>query len=132
MLNSTSDAPGADGDGSGVASVLELARTMATYEFDATIVFALFAGEEQGVYGSSFCAAQAKAAGRNIAGMFSNDIVGSSLGMTASATGTTFGCSRRGPPANETAQEASFPRTTRRRASSRGSSRTPPTRRCRT
>jgi hypothetical protein len=53
---------------------------MATRQFDATIVFMAVAGEEQGLYGSNFFATQAKAAGRNVAGMFTNDIIGSSVG----------------------------------------------------
>jgi len=67
VLDFTSDAPGADDDGSGVAVMLELAR-----------VFATVAGEEQGLYGSSFIAAQMAAAGNDVQGMFSNDIVGAS------------------------------------------------------
>ena len=78
--NFTSDAPGANDDASGVAAVLEMARVMATRHFDATLVFMAVAGEEQGLFGSNFFATQAKAAGRNIAGMFTNDIVGSSVG----------------------------------------------------
>jgi hypothetical protein len=50
VLDSTCDAPGADDDASGVAAVLELARVMSQHSFDATIVFAAFAGEEQGVF----------------------------------------------------------------------------------
>jgi hypothetical protein len=57
-----------------------MARVMATRTFDATIVFMAVAGEEQGLFGSNFFATQAKAAGRNIAGMFTNDIIGSSTG----------------------------------------------------
>src|SRR5215469_5244489 len=72
----TSDAPGADDDGSGVAVVLELMRLLATRQFPGTIVLATVAGEEQGLYGSSFMAAQMAAAGNDIQGMFSNDIVG--------------------------------------------------------
>jgi hypothetical protein len=81
VLDYTCDAPGADDDASGVAAVLELARVMSRHSFDATIVFATFAGEEQGTFGSIHYAQEAKAAGVNIAGMFSNDIIGSSLGM---------------------------------------------------
>ena len=58
VLNFTSDAPGADDDGSGVAVVLELARVFATRQFPGTLVFATVAGEEQGLYGSAFMAAQ--------------------------------------------------------------------------
>ncbi|MEU4192034.1 M20/M25/M40 family metallo-hydrolase [Kribbella sp. NPDC026611] len=74
------DAPGANDDASGVAAVLEMARVMATRQFDATVVFMAVAGEEQGTYGSNFFATQAKANGKNIAGMFTNDIIGSSTG----------------------------------------------------
>jgi len=79
VLDFTSDAPGADDDGSGVAVVLELARLFATRPaFPGTLVFATVAGEEQGLYGSAFMAAQMKAAGADVQGMFSNDIVGAS------------------------------------------------------
>jgi hypothetical protein len=78
VLNFTSDAPGADDDGSGVAVVLELARLFATHQFPGTLVFATVAGEEQGLYGSAHMAAQMKAAGADVQGMFSNDIVGAS------------------------------------------------------
>jgi hypothetical protein len=78
VLNFTSDAPGADDDASGVAIVLELARLFATRQFPGTLVFATVAGEEQGLYGSAFMAAQMNAAGDDVQGMFSNDIVGAS------------------------------------------------------
>ena len=78
VLNFTDDAPGADDDGSGVAVVLELARLFATRQFPGTLVFATVAGEEQGLYGSAHMAAQMKAAGQDVQGMFSNDIVGAS------------------------------------------------------
>jgi hypothetical protein len=78
VMNATADAPGADDDGSGVAVVLELARVMAKRPSEATIVFATVTGEEQGLYGSAFMAAQYKAANADIQGMFSNDIVGAS------------------------------------------------------
>ena len=76
LLDSTSDAPGADDDGSGVACVLELARLFATHQFPGTIVFAAVSGEEEGLFGSTFMAQQMKAAGNDVQGMFSNDIIG--------------------------------------------------------
>jgi hypothetical protein len=78
VLNFTDDAPGADDDGSGVAVVLELARLFATHQFPGTLVLATVAGEEQGLYGSSHMAQQMAAAGNDVQGMFSNDIVGAS------------------------------------------------------
>jgi len=41
-------------------------------------VFATVAGEEEGLYGSTYMAAQMAAAGADVQGMFSNDIVGAS------------------------------------------------------
>ena len=76
VLDFTDDAPGADDDGSGVACVLELARLFATRQFPGTIVFATVDGEEEGLYGSTFMAQQMAAAGNDVQGMFSNDIVG--------------------------------------------------------
>jgi len=78
VLDFTSDAPGADDDASGVACVLELARLFANHQFPGTIVFATVAGEEEGLYGSSFMAQRMKAAGNDVQGMFSNDIIGAS------------------------------------------------------
>jgi hypothetical protein len=78
VLNFTSDAPGADDDASGVAAVLELARLFATRQFPGTLVFATVAGEEEGLYGSTFMARQMAAAGNDVQGMFSNDIIGAS------------------------------------------------------
>src|SRR3954451_4278230 len=78
VMDSTSFAPGADDDASGVAISMELARVMATHRPKATLVFAAVAGEEQGLYGSDFMAKQLKAQGADVQGMFTNDIVGSS------------------------------------------------------
>jgi hypothetical protein len=105
------DAPGAGDDASGVAAVLELARVMATHRFDATIKFVAFAGEEQGLFGSTFFAEQAKQQGLNIAGMFSNDIIGSSLGQNGERDATDVRLFAEGPPSNETAAEAALRRT---------------------
>jgi hypothetical protein len=76
LLDSTSDAPGADDDGSGVACVLELARLFATQQFPGTIIFAAVSGEEEGLFGSTYMAQQMAAAGNDVQGMFSNDIIG--------------------------------------------------------
>jgi hypothetical protein len=80
VLDFTSDAPGADEDGSGVAAMLELARVMASHPAKATIVFAAFAGEEQGLFGSAFSAAQLAAAGAKVQACLNMDTIGSPLG----------------------------------------------------
>src|SRR5438046_7591011 len=74
------DAPGANDDASGTAAVLEMARVMAKYKFDATIVFMTVPGEEQGLLGAVHFAEEAKKSNMGIEAMFTNDIIGSSLG----------------------------------------------------
>ncbi len=76
------DAPGANDDGSGTTVVLEAARALAgsEVEFDATIVFVAFAGEEQGLVGATLHAARAAREGRRIEAVLNNDIVGGSRG----------------------------------------------------
>src|SRR5438105_3840256 len=71
------DAPGANDDASGTAVSMELACVMSRYRFDATLIFLAVAGEEQGLLGSTAWANDAKAKGLMIAGMITNDIVGS-------------------------------------------------------
>jgi len=55
--DSTSDAPGGNDAGAQTAVVLELARVLAGHQFNSTIVFMSFAGEEQGLFGSASIAA---------------------------------------------------------------------------
>src|SRR4029077_18674815 len=74
------DAPGANDDASGTAAVLEMARVMAPYSFDATIVFMTVPGEEQCLLGATHFAEEAKKTNMDIEAMFTNDIIGSSLG----------------------------------------------------
>jgi Zn-dependent M28 family amino/carboxypeptidase len=77
--DATSDAPGANDDGSGTAIVLELARVMSKYSFEATVVFMAVAGEEQGLLGATAWAEMARDRRLNIEAMFNNDIVGSTV-----------------------------------------------------
>lgn len=83
VMDPTSDAPGANDDASGTAAVMEMACVMANYSFDSTLVFMAVAGEEQGLIGSTHWAKAAKAKQANIAGMLTNDIIGSSRGANA-------------------------------------------------
>lgn len=100
------DAPGANDDASGVAATLELARVMATRKWDATIVFMAVAGEEQGLYGSTYFAKQAKRRKLNIQGMFTNDIIGSSTGGNGVRDPFSVRLFAQGPWTDETRKEA--------------------------
>ncbi len=82
--DATGDAPGANDDASGTAVIMELAELMSRHEFDATLVFVAFAGEEQGLLGSTHFAEEAKKAGRKIEAMITNDIVGNTEGSGGS------------------------------------------------
>jgi hypothetical protein len=76
------DAPGANDDGSGTVLTMELARVFAEsgIEFDATLVFITWAGEEQGLVGSRAHAAALAAQKIPVEAVFNNDIVGNSRG----------------------------------------------------
>ena len=76
MNDPDAPAPGANDDGSGTSLVLEAARVLSRQKFPATIVYALFPGEEQGLFGSKAFARMAKAEGWHIEAVLSNDIVG--------------------------------------------------------
>ncbi len=78
--DSTKDAPGADDNGSGTSAVLEAARVMADLPTHATVIFATYDSEEQGLFGSAHHAAALKAAGVDVQGDLNNDIVGASVG----------------------------------------------------
>jgi hypothetical protein len=73
-------APGVTDDGSGVACVMELARVMSQYEFDKTLVFVAFAGEEEGLLGATLYAQRAKSLNQKIEAVLNNDIIGSDIG----------------------------------------------------
>jgi hypothetical protein len=81
VMDFTKDAPGANDDGSGSALVIEAARLMAAQpQTEATIVFALLSGEEQGLMGGRLLAETAKERGWKVSAMLNNDIVGGTLG----------------------------------------------------
>jgi hypothetical protein len=73
-------APGADDNGSASSAVLEAARILAPHHFRGTIVFAIFDGEELGLWGSQHYANELKAAGTSVAADLNNDIIGNSTG----------------------------------------------------
>ncbi|QKE83795.1 M20/M25/M40 family metallo-hydrolase [Arthrobacter sp. NEB 688] len=110
VMDATSDAPGADDDASGVAVVLEMARVMARHRPAATIVFAAVAGEEQGLYGSTYLAESFRAAGTDVQAMFTNDIVGSPTADDGTRDPRSLRLFAEGVPSDETPEEAAVRR----------------------
>ncbi len=67
--------PGADDNASGVAGVLEAARVLSNYTFEATLIFAAFDQEELGLIGSKGYVANHPDVVADIAGMISMDMI---------------------------------------------------------
>ena len=68
--------PGADDNATGVAAVLETARILAPGEYERTIVYIAFSGEEQGLVGSEAWASDARARGLDIRAVINIDMIG--------------------------------------------------------
>jgi hypothetical protein len=80
--DATSDAPGADDDGSGTSAIVELARVVSRRfpkGFDATIVFALYAAEEQGLLGSTGMARRLHDEKKTVVAAFADDMFGNAV-----------------------------------------------------
>ena len=76
VMDATSDAPGADDDGSGTAVSIECARLLAHRYLRATLLFATVSGEEQGLFGGKRLLEFVKEQGYTVGGMLDDDIVG--------------------------------------------------------
>jgi hypothetical protein len=74
--DSVGGVPGADDNASGVAAMLEIARLLSVQSFQPSIQFVGFSFEEGGLVGSRQMAAQARAAGKDIAGVLVLDMIG--------------------------------------------------------
>lgn len=74
-VSASGPAPGADDDASGVAAVLEIARILSQYEFDYTIRFCGWSGEESGLLGSAAYAANLANNGADVVGMVQLDMI---------------------------------------------------------
>ena len=76
VLYGGNDAPGADDNATGVASVLESARILSQYEFEYSIIYCSYGAEELGLYGSEAYASRCQQEGMDIIGYFNNDMNG--------------------------------------------------------
>lgn len=97
VMNATSDAPGANDDGSGTAAVLEAARVLSKRKFPGTIVYGILSGEEQGLLGGKILADYAKAQGWNVIANLNNDIIGNSCGSDGVCDAKTVRVFSEGP-----------------------------------
>jgi Zn-dependent M28 family amino/carboxypeptidase len=105
VMDATSDAPGANDNGSGTVAAIEAARVLSRHRFDATIVYAALAGEEQGLFGGRILAAHARAEGWRISGVLNNDIIGNSRGIGGHASTTAMRVFAPGIPTDAPAAE---------------------------
>jgi Zn-dependent M28 family amino/carboxypeptidase len=106
VMNSTSDAPGADDDGSGTAAVMEAARVLSRHKFAATLVFAVLSGEEQGLYGGKLLAQYARDHHWQVEADLNNDIVGSPNGGNGVTDATHVRLFSEGTRSTETPEQA--------------------------
>lgn len=72
-MPSGSFSPGADDNASGSVGVMALAEAMNSYDFERTVRFVLFTGEEQGLYGSKRYASAVSS--ENIVAVYNMDMI---------------------------------------------------------
>ncbi len=104
-LDGTSDSPGANDNASGMAGVIEAARVLSEYDFESSIIFLGLSGEEQGLFGGKFLAADAKEWGWNIVGVINNDMIGNITGIDGVIDNSTFRVFSEPNPPNPEEQE---------------------------
>lgn len=85
-MDATSDqspdfCPGADDNASGTAAAIEAARVMKDYNFEYSVRYIAFTGEEQGLYGSAAYAQAARSRGDSIFGVVNYDMIGYADGL---------------------------------------------------
>jgi hypothetical protein len=104
------DQPGANDDGSGTVAVMAVARLLADsgLEFDATLVFAALAGEEQGLVGALLHAQRAKAEGWRIDAVFNNDMLGNAAGGNGAVDSASVRVFSEGPEDSPSRQVARY------------------------
>lgn len=106
VMNATDDAPGANDDASGVASLIEAARILSKERFPATLVYAALTGEEQGLHGARILAEYARDNGWRIMANLNNDMVGNIEGQSGVIDNTRIRVFAEGTRTLETQAEA--------------------------
>jgi hypothetical protein len=84
------DAPGANDNASGMAGVIEAARVLSEYNFNANIIYVGLSGEEQGLFGGKHLAQKAKDEGWEIIGVLNNDMIGNIEGVDGVIANNSF------------------------------------------
>ncbi|RUO20480.1 peptidase M28 [Aliidiomarina iranensis] len=112
VMDSTSAAPGANDNASGVAGTMEAARVLSQYEFHGSIVYAALSGEEQGLFGGQILAEQALEEGWRLHAVLNNDMIGNIAGINGVIDNTTARVFAEGTRQNETAADARMRRFT--------------------
>jgi len=105
-MNATSDSPGANDNASGLAAVIQAARVLSKYQFNATVVFAALSGEEQGLFGGKILAKEAKKRGWKIIADLNNDMIGNIEGIDGVIDNTHARVFSEGTRVVETKKEA--------------------------
>ena len=109
-FEATRDAPGADDDASGTAAVVELARVFSKRfprGLETSVLFVAYAGEEQGLLGSTHLARRLHSEGYKVVAGMTNDIVGNVVaddGTTDSTSVRIFGADPDNGPSRELAR----------------------------
>ena len=100
-----SDAPGANDNASGMAGVLEAARVLSKYKFNANIVYVGLSGEEQGLHGGKHLAEKAESENWDIIGVLNNDMIGNIEGIDGVIANNSFRIFSEPTPVTETDEQ---------------------------
>jgi hypothetical protein len=106
IMNSTSDAPGANDNATGMAGTIEAARVLSQYSFPGSIIYAGLSGEEQGLNGGAILAAHAREHNWDIKAVINNDMIGNIRGINGVINNTTARVFSEGTRYVETEDEA--------------------------
>lgn len=84
------DAPGANDNASGMAGVLEAARTLTRYHFPSTIIYSGLSGEEQGLWGGASLAKEFVDSAWSVQAVLNNDMIGNIAGINGEIDNRSF------------------------------------------